>query len=417
MWHVGSVDSPTAHRLLRSLADGVRADNRVPRSVGRWINDTLIPALQPRTVLDAIAGLSPENPRSIEWEGLAYRLDFAAAERSRLDRILALTSTPSLEAAITANDESAIATALKALVYAIALGDPNGAVTLGPDIASRHDFGVGSPSPADDPTPWAMPMEMQIVGKPWHVRGSIIGLDLGLARLSLRYLAGDQMPAAPTLTMNDHGILAQTAVSMRPADFTDHDRDEIVAALARGRRRVADAGADLGRLDALAREAHISPTTGELLPWTAAREPQALAQLFSLRDLLWLGQPSLPSDRLDRWGMLAQAFDGRLTTVMPRARPWEEFAGRADTGLMSTQVPDLTLRLAEETARLRLPAALVPAMLHYAVQDHWYDARVRFADDWVAMSRHAAALQPERAEDYVAALAGTGLLRLREVQH
>jgi hypothetical protein len=30
------------------------------------------------------------------------------------------------------------------------------------------------------------------------------------------------------------------------------------------------------------------------------------------------------------------------------------------------------------------------------------------------MSRHAAALQPQRAEDYVAALAGTGPLRLVE---
>jgi hypothetical protein len=81
---------------------------------------------------------------------------------------------------------------------------------------------------------------------------------------------------------------------------------------------------------------------------------------------------------------------------------------------MSTQVPDLALRLAEETARLGLPAALVPPMLCYAVQDYWYDAQVRFADDWLAMSRHAAALQPQRAEDYVAALAGTGPLRLVE---
>jgi hypothetical protein len=412
MWHVGSLDASTAGQLLRTLADGVRGGERVPQVVGRWITATLVPALAPRTLLDALAGPVAEQAPPIAWEDLEYRLDFAGAERQRLDRIRTLTNVPPLEEAIAADDPTAIATALKALVYATALGDPDGAVTLGPDIATRHDFGMGS-AVADDPTPWAMPVEMQIEGRPWHVRGSLIGLDLGLARLSMRHLAGEQMPGAPSLTMNDYGTLAQTAVSMRAADFTDADRDEIVAAIARGAQRVAAAGRDAGELGRLADEARLSPATRELLPWIAATNPQMAAGVFSLRDLLWLGKPALARERLDRWGVLAQAFDGRLTTVMPPVRPWEDFAGRADTGLMSTQVPDLTLRLAQETARLGLPAALVPSMLTFAVQDYWYAVSVRFADDWPAMARAAAALEPQRAEDYVAALAGTGLLRLR----
>jgi hypothetical protein len=413
MWHVGTLDTPAAERLVRSLAGAVHANDRVSRSVGRWIRDTLAPVLEPASLLDALAGPTTHDPRPIEWEGLEYQLDFAAAERARLDRILELTNAPSLDAAIAANNAASIAVALKALVYASALGDPEGAVTLGPDIAARHDFGIGLPAVLQAVTPWALPVEMQIEGKPWHVRGSIIGLDLGLARLSIRHLAGDQMPNAPTMTMNDYGTLAQTTVAMRPADFTDADRDAIVAAIARGRRRLADAGTDLAQLDALARESRLSPSARQLLPWVVAREPEAIAQFFSLRDLLWLGTPSLPAERLDRWGMLGHPYDGRLTPVMPHARAWEEFAGRPETGMMSAQVPDLTLRLAEETARLHLPAALVPPMLSYAVQDYWYDVRARFADDWPAMIRQAAALSSERAEDYVAALAGTGVLRLR----
>ena len=77
---------------------------------------------------------------------------------------------------------------------------------------------------------------------------------------------------------------------------------------------------------------------------------------------------------------------------MPPPAPWEDFAGRADAGQMTTQLPDVTLRLAEETARLRLPASLVPALLAYAVEDFWHDAQARFADDWPRMTRQAAAL-------------------------
>ena len=78
---------------------------------------------------------------------------------------------------------------------------------------------------------------------------------------------------------------------------------------------------------------------------------------------------------------------------------------------MASQAPDLILRLAEETARLGLPAQLVPSLLAYAAQDYWHDVESRFPDDWPAMTRQALALSPTRVEDYVAALAGSGPLR------
>ena len=84
---------------------------------------------------------------------------------------------------------------------------------------------------------------------------------------------------------------------------------------------------------------------------------------------------------------------------------------RWNAGQMTTQLPDLTLRLAEETARLRLPAILIPALLAYGVEDFWHDAQARFADDWPRMTRQAAAMNGPRVEDYVAALVGDGVLR------
>ena len=133
--------------------------------------------------------------------------------------------------------------------------------------------------------------------------------------------------------------------------------------------------------------------------------------LFGLRDLFWLGKPELPRETLDRWGVYAESLDSRLKTAMPPPAPWENFGGRADGGLIATQAPDLILRLAEETARLKLPAQLVPGLLMYAAQDYWHDVDSRFPDDWPAMARQALALSPSRVEDYVAALAGGGPLR------
>jgi hypothetical protein len=91
--------------------------------------------------------------------------------------------------------------------------------------------------------------------------------------------------------------------------------------------------------------------------------------------------------------------------------PWENFGGRADGGLLATQAPDLVLRMAEETARIQLPALLIPSLLTFAATDYWHDVESRFPDDWPAMARQALALSPSRVEDYVAALAGAGPLR------
>jgi hypothetical protein len=71
----------------------------------------------------------------------------------------------------------------------------------------------------------------------------------------------------------------------------------------------------------------------------------------------------------------------------------------------------LLFRIAQETARFKLPAQLVPALLTFAAQDYWHDVESRFPDDWPALARQALALSPSRVEDYVAALAGAGPLR------
>jgi hypothetical protein len=423
-----AVDTATAERMILALADVTDAPTRVALAITQWmvasLLDVLPPLIQPdqftgatayeSRLLQALAGAPAERKPELTWEGLDYRLDYFSSEHARIKRIREQLASPGLDAALAAGNETQIAEALLVLIYAPALGDPEGPALLGGDIASRHSLGIeGAAGARRDLLAWSVPREQVGDGSPWHIEGSLLGLDIALARLSLRRLADNEMPVAPTINLNDLLTLARTVRVMNPDDLTDADRNQIVASIARGRARVAAASSNLAATLVLAEEAGMSASIRQTLPWTMTRTPELVPALFGLRDFLWLGKPELPRERLDRWGIYVEALNNRLTTAMPPPEPWENLAGRADGGLIATQVPDLTLRLAEETARLQLPAQLIPGLLAYATQDFWHDVDARFPDDWPAMTRQALALSPSRVEDYVAALAGDGPLRPR----
>ena len=426
-----AIDVTTAARLIGELATAAETDERPMRAILRWMTTRMMEALPPliqpdqwtgttayeSRLLQALAGAPappPQSPPTLKWEGLDYRVDYFSAEHARIKRIREQLTSPGLDAAIAAADDEKISDALTVLIYTRALGDPEGPALLGGDIPMRHNFGIeGAAGMRRDYLAWGMPREQVGDGSPWHLEGSILGLDVALARLSLRRLADNEMPVAPTINLNDLLTLAKTAGVLRPDKFTNADRDALVAAIARGRKRVADAGTSLSNLLALAEEAGLSHAVRQTLPWTLTRTPDLVASLFGLRDFMWLGKPEVDTAALDHWGLYSETTSSRLTTAMPGPVPWESFGGRSDGGLIATQMPDLTLRLAEETARLNLPAPLIPALLTYATQDFWHDVESRFPDDWPAMVRQALALSPSRVEDYVAALAGDGPLRPR----
>jgi hypothetical protein len=425
--HVRTIDAATADRLVRSLSDAVQEDNDVTRSLSRWIADTLTRALPPlirpdaftgktayeSTIIQALAGLAGASAtsRRLQWEGLTYTVDIVAAEHDRLKAMRLLLPPPGLDDAMATGRPRELAAALMSLAYSTALGDPEGPASLSPDVATRHDFGLGGTALIRAELPWSPPEERQGFG-PWRVAGSLLGLDLGLSRLAMRRITAEELPTAPTLTLNDLGTLTRTAVALVAADLTDPERDEIASAMARGRARVREAIAEApAALDALALEAGTSQTTRQLLPWMAARQRDGLSDVFSLRELLSLGRPNLTRQQQDRWGVAADGLDGRRITAMPPPAPWEDYAGRSEAGQVTTQAPDLTLRLVEETARLDVPAVLVPALLGFALQDYWHDVQARFADDWPQLTRQAARLGSARVQDYVAALTGNGPLR------
>ncbi len=421
---VGSLNVAETEKALLTLTTAVDTDAPVPASVRSWLLETFIPSLPPLVrpdrfsqrsayesrVLQALAGAPATTDHPFSWEGLDYTVDPMAGEHERIIRIREQLPTPGLDAAMESKDPEALAAALRAMAYAPALGDPEGPVTLSPDVVTRHDFG-GIRSPSGRNLAWLPAIERTGTGGPWHVAGSLLGLDLALGRSALRRLSADEMPAVPTINLNDQLTLARTAVALATSRFEDAARDELAAAIARGRRRVAEAGSAAPALLALGEEVGMTTATRQALPWTLTSMPEAGPLLFSLRDLMWLGRPRLEPEVMTRWGVISEPVDGRLGTRFDAPVPWDHLAGRPDTGVLATQVPDLTLRLAEITAEKHVPAALIPALLLFATQDYWHEVEARFADDWPAMARGALGLPALRVEDYTAALASSGPLR------
>lgn len=301
-----------------------------------------------------------------------------------------------------------LAQALMSWTYALDIGDPEGTTLMGGDPSRRHDFGLESRNgELRVRSAWAEPREMTTAGQPRHVEGSLLGFDAALSERALRRIDADDLPSPPTLTMPDRQTFVRTVGIMNPFDFTDAGRDALVAALARGRARVAaltdagwDAAADEMRLDGWRRR------EGR---WALAHEPELLPSLLSLFEMISLGDPS-PDTPLDLWGMATMSIDGCLCTTRPAIAHLPILNGRPQLGILATLVPDISVRIADRLATLRLPAALLRGVLAAAVQDFIDQVRPIHPSDWLTLVRTAQALTDDRIDDYIAALTADGPL-------
>jgi hypothetical protein len=287
------------------------------------------------------------------------------------------------------------------------LGETDGAAAAG-DVSARHDLGVSDPLGLS--TTWRLPREEHSRGV-WRVSGSLLGLDVALARLALRRIDDSEMPRAPRLSTNER-ITSMLSVSLQvPIAMKDSGRDEIVAAIGRGRARVQGLSPDRAELERVAREAGLREWRREALWFTLGEDRQAPESTFSLVELFWLGNPR-PSAAaaIDAWGAATLPLDGSLCLRMPAAEQWELRSGRPATGILGTRGADVALRTAEALAELRLPALLAHGVIAYAMQDAIDNAQPAYFDDWSAFERAVRDIPAYRMTDYVAALTANGPL-------
>ncbi len=131
---------------------------------------------------------------------------------------------------------------------------------------------------------------------PWHVEGSLLGLDIALARLALRRIADNEMPVRAddqpqrSADLRAHGDGAQPARAPRRRIAIASSRRSRAAASASRRP-----GANLPAVLALAdRGAAAGVGAADAGRGRITRTPDAVPALFGLRDLMWLGKPDLP---------------------------------------------------------------------------------------------------------------------------
>jgi hypothetical protein len=220
------------------------------------------------------------------------------------------------------------------------------------------------------------------------------------------------MPPEPRLVSAERQTAALSVALLRPTALTDAGRDEIAAALARGRARLDALGTDRREIERVAEDAGLSAWRREALAWTLANDRERLASQLSLVEMMWLGKPrNTPAVSLDGWGAAMLPLTGCLCLAMPDAHPWESLIGRPSLGLLATRGADVAILVADTLASLKLPAELAPGVIAFAMQEVMDHAQPSHFDDWTEFSRAALAVPRDRLVDYIAAQAAGGPLQ------
>jgi hypothetical protein len=300
---------------------------------------------------------------------------------------------------------------LTSILYAAYLGDPQGPALAAGNVALRHD--IGATGVLGPRAAWRLPTEGH-TGKGWRVSGSLLGLDVALARMSLRRLDSTVMPPEPRMVSSERQTAALTVSLLNPLALSDAARDEIAAALARGRARLdaldgaANTEADV---EAIARDAGLSSWRREALRWTLAHDGARRTAQLSVVELMWLGRPRASAAvSLDGWGAATLPMNGCVCLAMPPAEPWEVLSGRPSQGLLATRGADVSIVVADTLAALDLPAQIAPGVIAYAMQEVIDQARPAHFDDWSGFSRAASALTRDSLVDYIATQTAGGPL-------
>jgi hypothetical protein len=343
---------------------------------------------------------APASPRE--------RIDRAIGDLSRVDEGRDPARAAQVASSLVDTADIVLSQSILSLVYALDLGDPDGAAFLASNVALRHDFGFGlHDSESRTRRPWDVPQQDFLPDVPWHVTGSLLGLDIALAPMALRHIDLDRLAEAPRLRSTEREAFAVGAALMDSRMLLDSDRAAIVAAIARGRQRIDALAANPGDPEDLAALADVVRLDGwrrRALEWTLRNRPQDAASIFSLAEQLALGGGA-PGANVDAWGMAAFTSVGCACTRMIAPGGWPLFAGRPQLAFMSFVVSDLNLRVATILSEMGLPSALERPVLEAAVQDFIDEVAPADASDWLPLSQLARALTRQRVEDYVASAA------------
>lgn len=301
-----------------------------------------------------------------------------------------------------------VAQALLNFTYAWSAADAEAQGEEGGVVAFRHHFGFGASGGEARVAMWSEPKPDLAPGRPWRVRGALLGLDVAFGPQALRRLSTDGAEA-PVLGGNEMTTFVRSVSLLNPHLMHDAGQGAIAAALAQGRSRVAALPQQPDQIDRVLADARVDGWRARAVRWTLQEKRDGAAAYFSLVDLLRLGNIDAALD-LSPWGVSQQANDGCLCTGLDLGANWWVATGRTQLGVLAGTVPDLHLRVAAALDELHLPAVLGKAVLASAAQTYIDRVRPSDDDDWFGLVRAAGAFPREAIEDAVASLVADGPL-------
>ncbi len=295
--------------------------------------------------------------------------------------------------------------ALLSLTYAAHLGDPDGPALLAGNVAFRHDLGMARRASSESRArvAWAMPRQEFQPGVPWHVTGSLLGLDLALAQMSLHRLAVDRFGVAPSLPSIEREALPAAVTLIDSQRLRDRDLGTIADAVARGRARVA-AIADKESAEAVADTLQLDGYRRRRLHWSVRYALSSIPAQFSLAEVMALGGGAQGAD-LEAWGPPAVYGNGCICTWFPPVTAWRALQGRYQLPMVAATMGDLTLAVALQLHDMQLPAALARSVLSIAMQDFFDEQSSAYGGDWLSYAQQAQSLRSQNVQDYVSAAA------------
>jgi hypothetical protein len=307
-----------------------------------------------------------------------------------------------------AEDET-LADVLTSFVYALWIGDPDGQVLIGGNVARRHDFGRG-PSMSEEQrrVRWQLPVEASGSGEPWHLRGSLFAMDVALGRLALRRTSIDVPAEQPRLNEGDRRVFIASLV-LTPADYRASDRPRMLLDWLTAGRKIVDGAGDADVRQRIVLRLGLDQRRSEALAWTVENAPNELHRLFLTTELAAVGRPA-GAAMPEGWGTAQVALNGCLCRVFPNLPAPHRAEGRVGSGLLASAIDDLELHVLEALDELHVPLLLTRGVMSAAVQDFLDGARPAYLSDWLSLAGQIRDLPRERIIDYIAAQTADGPL-------
>jgi hypothetical protein len=384
----------TAARLVR-IADGA------PDALAANAADATIAALAETmsAAIDLGAVSWPGTPTSIDSFGpLATEVvndlrRARASDRGRIERAV----QPLRRAA-----DAIAADALAALVYSLAIQDPENPFVMSRELPRRHHLqpeGIGG----NRVSPWELAGERTPERAMRYISGSLLALSAGVPQLAVRRMVAARPTEEPNMALVVAAELQRTAALATPWSVDDEDLGRIESARARGAAMV-QAIADTASLDRVMARAGIAGPRAGWLRWTMANG-RTVSDMMTNEDLVRAGGIEL---RSSSWGVTAAV--GTCICLTVPSLSWEMRGMPRQPDQAAITIVEPALRTALEIRQRRLPSALAPGVLALVVTDIIERSALPHHSDVPAIGAAVRRVSSTVFDDYVAAVAARGPL-------